>query len=187
MTNTNRSRQYIQRIIDQHQQISNVTCIPSAVEMVLKLLGKVETDYCDLQNRWTIGSFANFDGQTVSGVTFQRINLAERSPTFPFDQLFRIIDQELASDRYVIVSLFGMSSEGPSFHAYVIFDEDRVHNDYFAVTKASLNGRYVTQFDENIKERVRRIQGTDILVYTLTSTQDGTEEHGRKEEEEKKN
>lgn len=168
----NRSRQYIQRIIDQHQQISNGTCIPSAVEMVLKLLGKVETNYYDLQNRWTNGSFANFDGQTVSGVTFQRINLAERSPTFPFDQLFRIIDQELASDRYVIISLFGMFRERPCFHAYVIFDEDHVQDDYFAVTKASLNGEYVTQFDDNLKQRVYETQGTDILVYTLTSTQD---------------
>lgn len=106
----NRSRQYIEEIIDQHQQRSHRTCIPSAVEMVLKLLGNVDMDYYDLQDVWTNGSFANFDGQTVSGVTFQRINLAERGPTFPCDQLFGLIDQELASDRYVIISLYGMSS-----------------------------------------------------------------------------
>jgi len=103
----NHSRQYIQRIIDQHQQISNRTCIPSAVEIVLKLLGKVDANYYDLQNGWTNGSFVNFDGQTLSGVTFRRINLAERGPTFPFDQLFGMIDQELSSDRYVIISLLG--------------------------------------------------------------------------------
>jgi len=65
-----------------------------------------------------------------------------------------------------------MSREGPCFHAYVIFDEDQVNNDYFSVTKAYLNGGYVTQFDDNLKQRVREIEGTDILVYTLTSTQE---------------
>lgn len=76
----NRSRQYIEEIIDQHQQISHRTCIPSAVEMVLKLLGEVDEDYYDLQNDWINGSFVDFDGQTVSGVTFSRINLADRGP-----------------------------------------------------------------------------------------------------------
>lgn len=103
--NMNRARRYIRRVIDQHQQITNRSCVPSAVEMVLKLLGRVNSGYYDLQNRCTNGHFSNFDGQTISGVTFRKINLAERGQNFPFDQLFGIIDQELASNKslYLII------------------------------------------------------------------------------------
>lgn len=163
-----KSRKFIQRIIDQHQQISNNSCIPSAVEMILKLLERAPISYYELQNAWTTnGSFANFDGQTIRGVTFRRINLADRGADFPLNQLFEIIDQELAADRYVVIALFGMSDRGPSFHAYVIFDKDQLTQDYLAVTKVSLNDTYVIQFDTNIKARVCEIQGTDILVYTV--------------------
>ena len=163
-----KSRQFIQGIIDQHQQISNNSCIPSAVEMILKLLEKAPVSYYDLQNAWaTNGSFANFDEQTILGVTFHRINLANRGADFPLNQLFEIIDQELAANRYVAIALSGMSGTEPCFHAYVVFDKDQPTLDYVAVTKASTNGAYVTQFDMNIKARVREIQGTDILVYTV--------------------
>ena len=162
------SREFIKRIIDQHQQISDNSCIPSAVEMILKLLEKAPINYYELQNEWTIdGSFANFDGRTIHGVTFRRINLADRGANFPLNLLFKIIDQELAADRYVVIALFGMSNSGPSFHAYVIFDKDLITQDYFAVTKVSLKGTYVTHFETNIKSRIRKIQGTDILVYTV--------------------
>ena len=163
------SREFIQRIIDQHQQVFRNSCIPSAVEMVLKLLEKVPIRYYDLQNAWTTdGSFLNFDGQTIQGVTFHRINLTDRGPYFPFDRLFEIIDQEVTAGRYVLASLLGMSENGPCFHAYIIFEKDQSTQDYIAVTKARvLNGTYVTQFDANIKGRICEIQGTDILVYTM--------------------
>lgn len=176
MVNMNLSRHYIERIIDQHQQITRRSCVPSAVEMILKLLGKVNSDYYDLQNSCTNGHFSNFDGQTISDVIFHRVNLAARGHDFPYDQLFSIIDQELASNRYVMISLLGMSSEGARFHAYVIYDIDPQTNDYLTVTKASQNGIYVTQFESDIKSRVREIQGTDILLYTLPITQGSEEE-----------
>jgi hypothetical protein len=135
--------------------------------MVLKLLGKVPVDYYGLQNSWTTdGSFQNFDGQTIRGVTFRRIALADRGAEFPLNQLFEIMDHELAEGRYVIIALLGMSRRGRCYHAYVIYDKDHTTQDYLSVTKASLNGTHVTQFETNIKERVREIQGTDILVYT---------------------
>jgi hypothetical protein len=164
----NRSRQYVERIIDQHQQISAQSCIPSAVEMVLKLLGKVDASYYDQQSSWTNGSFENFDGQTISEVTFRRINLAERGPSFPYDQLFGIIDRELESDRYVIISLLGIFRGMSVYHAYIIFDKTQ-NNDYLAVTKAFTNEGQVTQFIDDVKNRVRQIRGTDILTYTLST------------------
>ncbi len=162
-----KSTQYIRGIINQHRQVKNNSCIPSAVEMVLKLLKKVPLNYYNLQNGWTNdGSFLNFDGQAIQGVTFRRINLTERGPNFPFDQLFKIINQELAEDRYVIIALLGMSDSGPKLHAYIVFDKDPSTEDYLTVTKASFFSTYVTQFDTDIKGRIREIQGTDILVYS---------------------
>lgn len=163
------SQHFVQGIIYQHQQKFGNSCIPSAVEMVLKLLRKAPVSYYDLQDGWTTNSsFANFDGQTICGVTFRRINLSNRGQNFPIDHLFEIIDQELTADRYVIIALLEMSDNGPCFHAYVLFEKDQLTQDYVAVTKArALNGTYVTQFGTNIKARVCEIQGTDILVYTI--------------------
>ena len=135
--------------------------------MVLKLLGKVDLDYCDQQSCWTNGSFENFNGQTISGVTFRRINLAERGPSFPYDQLFDTIDQELESDRYVVISLLGSFMGMSVYHADVIFDKTQ-NNDYLAVTKAFTNVGQLTQFIGDIKTKVRQIQGTDILTYALS-------------------
>lgn len=101
-------------------------------------------------------------------MTFRRTNLAERGPSFPYDQLFGIIDQELESDRYVIISLLGIFREMSVYHAYIIFDKTQ-NNDYLAVTKAFTNGGQVTQFIDDVKNRVRQIRGTDILTYTLST------------------
>lgn len=166
MVSMNRSRQYIRGIIDQHQQISCTSCIPSAVEIVLKLLGRVDSSYYALQNSWANGSFENFNGQTISEVTFRRVNLAERGPNFPYHQLFDIIDQELESDRYVVISLLGRFRGKRRYHADVVFDRTQ-DNDYSVVTKAFTNGGQVTRITDGIKSRVEQIRGTDILIYTL--------------------
>lgn len=160
-----RSRQYIKGIIDQHKQISSRSCIPSAVEMVLKLLGKVDVGYYDQQNSWVNGSFDDFDGQKITDLTFRRVNLADRSPDFPYEQLLDIINQELESQRYVIISLLGRFMGEPCYHAYVIFDKT-ADDDFSVVTKAFTNGEQVTQFIDAIRNMVEQIQGTDILVYT---------------------
>lgn len=162
------TREYVKEVIDQHDQIANYSCVPSSVEMTLKLLRKVPTDFYELQQRCNAngGCFADFDGVTINGVTFHRINLADRGPNFPFNRLFDIIDAEIEADRYVMIALVGMAVGRRCYHGYVIFGKDQTNNDYYSVTKASLNGRYVTQFDGNIKNRIRETQGTDILVFT---------------------
>ena len=163
------SKEYVEGIIDQHDQIADYSCVPSSVEMALKLLKKVPLDFYEFQKRCDPngGCFTDFDGKTISGVTFHRINLADRGVKFPFKRLFDIIDQEIEADRYVMVALVGMSKKGRCYHGYVIFGKDRANNDYYSVTKASSNDRYVTQFDGNIKNRIIETQGTDILIYSI--------------------
>jgi len=56
---------YDRRIIGEHRQIFENSCVPSAVEMVLKLLGMVGKDYYDLQceTKNEGSNFAKFDGK----------------------------------------------------------------------------------------------------------------------------
>lgn len=163
-------------IIDQHEQKYCNSCVPSAVEMVLKLLEQVDVDYyclqdhwcdmkinfrehlrdhhCDLRNNNEICDFEIFDNIRLKGVTFHR---ECRCP----EELFRKIDEELDADRYVIISL------PPGYHAWVIYG--RKGSDYLSISK---HGRTTIDCD-NVKEivlgkwKVKHGQ-TDILVYGET-------------------
>lgn len=60
-----------ENIVDQHEQKYNLSCIPSTVELILKLLNRVPVDYYKLQDEWqnrNDGSFTNFDGRTIEGI-----------------------------------------------------------------------------------------------------------------------
>src|SRR6476660_2149621 len=96
------------QIADSHRQKYGMSCIPMSIEMVLKELGRVPSDYYELQDPWkekADGNFRNFDGKTIKDVTFhQHFNLA-RNDQFPLAKLFETIDRELKSGRFVIVSL----------------------------------------------------------------------------------
>ena len=101
-------------IINSHEQKFRYSCIPSAIEMVLKLLEKVSKDYYDLQDNWywkyrdeSTGSFADYDGYTIEGVIFEhKFPHSMRGAYLPYTQLFSTIDNELASDRYTGTSCF---------------------------------------------------------------------------------
>ena len=148
-----------QSIIDSHEQKFNYSCIPSAIEMVLKLLGKVDRNYYNLQNEWTNkknGNFQDFHGRNIEGVTFEHKFTNHRSASFPFNDLFAEIDHELASDRCVIISL---QVDG-GWHNYVI--HEKRNNDYLAFSK---DGKITINFQGSLKTHVENMQGTDILVY----------------------
>ncbi len=98
-------------IIDNHKQLSHYSCIPMAAVLVLKLLERAPSDYFELQTQWNnfkAGTFANFDGKTIKGVTFHHKFSVANGRNFPpekMKQLFDTIDHELEEDRYVVVSL----------------------------------------------------------------------------------
>ena len=145
-------------IIEAHEQKYTYSCIPSAIEMILKLLGKVDISFYDLQNNWgnkSDGSFGDFNGKTIRGLTFERKFAVPRSSNFPTEELFRVIDEELASDRYVIISLPVKNR----WHMYVIYT--KTDDDYHAFSKSGKK----TIFLDNLKPIIYKIQGTDILIY----------------------
>jgi hypothetical protein len=149
------------KIIDQHAQRYGMSCIPSAVEMVLKLLGREPESYYDLQEAWKEkgdGTFDNFDNQTLNGVTFHRQFNLPRSDQFPLTSLFQKIDTELKAGHFVIVSL----PSGNGYHMFVIYDEDTA-GDFLAVSK---NGKQTSEAT-HVKDTIKRMKGTDIMTYEI--------------------
>jgi hypothetical protein len=149
------------RIIDGHKQNDTMSCVPSSVEMVLKLLGRVPGSYYDLQTAWrnkTDGSFHDFDGKTFSGVTFHQGFTMARDSAFPLAKLFEAIDHELRAGRFVIVGL----AAGNGFHNWVIYDE-ATNGEFLAVSKGG--ARTIEQ--HHVKRVITEMHGTDTGTYEL--------------------
>ncbi|MEA4916560.1 hypothetical protein [Proteiniphilum sp.] len=148
-------------IVDGHRQIYMSSCIPSSIEMVLKYLGKVDMDFYELQHAWKNkidGSFRNFDGRTINGVRFDLKFDLPRNAGFPIDSLFTKIDNELDNGKKVIISL--VSNTG--WHMYVI-DKKTPEGEYISYSKNFQQTLKV----ENTREIVKRMQGTDIMTYSI--------------------
>ena len=149
-----------------HTQIGDLSCVPMAVEFVLKLLGRVPPNFFALQQDWInrsggaleFNDFRVFNGQILYGVRF-RSNYTPpvRGGGFPLEELFSIVDDELLARRYVIVSL----TVPGGWHNYIIYN--RLPNaEYEAVTKAQ-HPEHIA----NVRQRVIDMEGTDILTYEL--------------------
>lgn len=148
--------------LDAHKQLYSVSCIPMTVELVLKQLGRVAVDFYDLQHEWknkSNGSFGEFDGRTIEGVTFHARFCQTRGKQFPLNELFNAIEAELGAGRYVIVSL----AVAGGWHMHVIYAQES-DGDFLAVTK---NGFGQTEYIESVKRVITEMGGTDILVYNL--------------------
>ena len=150
---------YKYEAINKHHQIYNNSCIPSGVEMVLKLNKKVSSDFYNYQKIWgdkTDGNFANFAGLSIQGLRFyQKFNL-ERNDDFPINDLFKTIDKELLAKRYVLISL----TNGIGWHIYVICSKLK-NGEFVAYSK---NGNQ-NMLEINVKQIIKQMKGTDILVY----------------------
>lgn len=147
------------KIIDDHRQRYSMSCIPSSVEMVLKLLGRVPGSYYEQQTAWknkADGSFHDFDGKTIEGLTFQQKFTQPHGDKFPLVDLFEAIDHELNAGRFVIV---GLPCAGDT-HDWVIYDE-ATDGDFLAVSKAGSR----TMENNHVRKTITEMQGTDIGVY----------------------
>ncbi|MCD6162529.1 MAG: hypothetical protein J7K40_08980 [candidate division Zixibacteria bacterium] len=149
---------YDKTIIDIHRQIDEYSCIPSSVEMILKLLGKMQINDYQLQNEWRNnkkGSFNSFNGRTLQGLKFDLKFSNPRNSDFPIDSLFETIDNELDSGGMVIVSL----QQGSNWHMYII--HEKANGEYKAFSKSLIKTIEI----EDVRATIERMQGTDILIY----------------------
>jgi hypothetical protein len=159
-----------ENVLAKHEQLSDYSCIPMSVEFVLKLLGKLPPENFHLQVAWRDrrdGSFSDFDGRTFDDIKFARQFPHPRDDSFPFDDLSSKIEDELEDPgKYVIIALAVPSLTNPGetdYHNYVIYN--RLQNGEFeAVTK----GRQPERIND-VRERVRKMKGTDILTYEVTA------------------
>jgi len=106
-----------QAIIDLHEQKFFLSCIPSAIEMILKLEGKVDQDYYELQTEWNNNagrSFDYFDNRTIHNLTYHR-------KENPDDNIPYIIGEEITKGRYVAISI----KNPKGFHIWVIYDKKK--------------------------------------------------------------
>ena len=151
----------IQSRIDAHGQLYKNSCIPSAVEMVLKSLNRADKDYYELQKRWGKRTDRSFDifidcftneGECKGLIFRKREDLA--------NDLFRVIDEELKADRYVIISA--------GDHMWIIYG--KTDDDYLNFSKASCSSQMITFqccFQYSLRNYVRNVMcKTDILTYT---------------------
>jgi TPR repeat protein len=156
-----RLAKFDREIIDAHEQKYAMSCIPSSVEMVLKLTGRVPGSYYEQQTAWknkADGSFHNFDGKTIAGFTFHQQFIQAHGRQFPLAALFETIDHELRAGRFVII---GLPAAGDT-HDWVIYDED-ASGEFLAVSKAGPR----TIENNHVKKTVTEMQGTDIGTYEL--------------------
>ena len=150
-------------IVDRHEQRYTLSCIPSCVELVLKMLHRVDADYYDEQEAWQNkrdGSFGNYNNRELFGLRFRNAFYEHpREPSFPLTELFARIDAELDEGRFVIISL----ASNAGWHMYVI--HARANNEFQAVSKASPPDGSTTIDVDRVKAMVVAMGGTDILIY----------------------
>ena len=149
-------------VLAKHRQLESplgALCIPMVVEFVLKLEGKIPPEDFRLQNGWKESpdaNFSKFDGKAIEGLKFKRQFSDPRDDKFPLDDLFSTIEQELAAQRYVMISF---AVEDGNWHNYVIYNR-LPSGEFEAVTK----GREPERIND-VRERARKMKGTDILTY----------------------
>ena len=154
-----------EEVISQQRQQYGNSCIPSGVEMILKVLGRVDTDYYDLQKEWddrTDGSFADFHKKELFGVRFiHRFFDIPRGSDFPLNELFQMISDELSNGRLVLISL----ASPPRFHIYVVVGE--AEGEFLSISK---KGPETSRnlYERRTRRTVRQMGGTDILTYKAT-------------------
>lgn len=145
------------RIVDAHEQLFPLSCIPSAAELVLKLLSRAPDSYRDLQLTWqnkSDGCFRDFHNKTFAGVTF-------RYTAGSTEQLIATIERELHAGRFVII---GLRNPG-GWHTWVVYDQDS-SGEFLAVSK----DRNRTIEERHVKQAIRRSGGTDLGTYEFPTS-----------------
>jgi hypothetical protein len=150
-------------ILSAHKQLYFLSCVPMSVELVLKLLNKLplnEFPFQVLLGPAKSGGFVQYDGKTHYGVTFKREFTQSRTPSFPLAALFEKMRGEIAARRFVVVSLD--NGEG-GYHMYVVHSYIPSTGEFETVSKDSM-GHELRIAD--VKSRITKMQGTDILPYS---------------------
>jgi hypothetical protein len=155
----------VKEIIDKHEQKQDFSCIPSAVEMILKLEGLVNLDYYEEQDSYTYkqgNSFSLYDGKILINLKFRHLFYIIRNVKFPLEELFDTIQRELNSNKFIAISLsesYDNNGATGNFHNYIVHSCN--NNEFQSLSKKDKE----TIFCDFIKLWVKNMKGSDILVY----------------------
>jgi hypothetical protein len=151
----------IEYIIKNHKQKYQNSCVPMAIELVLKLIGKVKLSYYDLQKHKNDLSrgFKEFDGEIIEGVKMSHEFPMPRDLNFPLEDLFSTIQKELEEGRFVTCAW--RADDSTPYHAYVIYGYDE--EEFLAISTDF--GRSEFEYITDMKTRLRNINGSDILTF----------------------
>lgn len=158
-TQKNDNCDFFDSVVNNHNQIYGPSCIPSTVEMILKYYKVVDFDFYDLQNEWKNkidGAFSDFDNKELYGITFSHKFDLPRNANFPMDSLFQTIENELKLGKKVIISL----PSDMGWHMFVIHKQT-ADGEFVSYSKQGSH----TLILRNIKEMIKKVNGTDILTY----------------------
>jgi len=151
---------FFDNVVNNHNQIYQPSGIPSAIEMILKYCKAVDFNFYSLQNEWqnkTDGSFRDFDNKELYGITFSLKYNLPRDETFPIDSLFQTIENELKSDKKVLIAL---QVEG-GWSIFVVYKQTP-DGEFVSYSKLGSH----TLILRNTKEIVKRSNGTEIMTYS---------------------
>lgn len=151
---------FFDTVVNSHNQIFQLSGIPSAIEMALKQCKAVDLNFYKLQNDWqnkADGSFSDFDKKELYGVTFSQKFKLPRDANFPLDSLFQTIDNELKLGKKVIIAL-QVDNGWPIF----IVHKRNQNGEFVSYSKAGSH----TLIIKNTKEIVKKSNGTEIITYS---------------------
>jgi hypothetical protein len=162
-------------ILKKHRQLFENSCVPSSVEMVLKLEGIYEADTFDIQNR--------YGNKPISGDYFDREIYRKGNKAIKFRKrifiylpsLFEAVKNELRNKRFVIVPLLtSIQGNYLMYHTHVIYDLT-AQGEYKTFTKFYQNDAIVyvndmeKRFTDNFNNMIGKLEkdrsGIDILFY----------------------
>ena len=150
-------------VLRSHIQKYSKSCVPMGIELVLKLMGKAEKEYYELQDEKgdVFRGGREYDKKIIKGTMINLKFDIPRGPGFPLTDLFKAIYDELNAGRYVNCA---WKPEGvANYHAYVIYGYEG--DELLAVTKFH-NDRNV-HYINDMKKKLTDIQGSDILTFTV--------------------
>lgn len=163
-----------------HKQVFDNSCVPMSVELVLKLINMMPHDNFSFQNDnskighsdWIQKGFkypfnepqVEFKREFKLMDYTQYKDKGDRGAHFfedgHFEKLFETIDKELDEGRYVIISL---KSGENCYHMEVIYN--KISDKKYETVTYDNNGPSPKFYEHNLRDRVEKMEGTDILTY----------------------
>lgn len=151
-------------IIEKHQQLFEVSCVPMSIEFLVKLEDTTQVNFYEEQHKHPNGKIGGeyYDKKIIHSLSFSHLFSNSKNPrgtSFPLQQLIDKMKEEIDNGRYFQISL---ESGGNNYHMWIIYGYND-NLDFFGITKYWNNPH--PHRISNVIEKLKKMGGTDIVVY----------------------